>query len=260
MTRIVAAIAIVLFSGCATVDKEASWTQEQYYREAKKELDAKNYTAAIKSYEALQARYPYGVYADQANLDVAYAQYKLKERVQAIAECDRFIQAHPTHPNVDYAYYLKGLAQEVDLGGPMSFISNQDVTERDPDATRGAFFAYKELVTRFPNSIYAPDARRRMSKLTDALAKYELHAARYYLRRGAPLAAANRAKAAVEKFPTSAAREEALAIMMAAYHQLGQIPLRDDARRVLELNYPESAYLDNFEARGRRQWWAFWKD
>lgn len=259
MKRIVTVIAIILLSGCASIDEEASRTQEQYYREAKKELDGGRYTSALKLYDALQARFPYSAYADQANLDSAYALFKLKDRVQAIAECDRFIQMHPTHPNVDYAYYLKGLAQEISLDGVLTSVVGQDVTERDPEAGRAAFFAYKDLINRFPGSIYVADARRRMEKLNGYLAQAELHAARYYLKRGAPLAAANRAKSMLEKFPLTPAREEALAIMMAAYDRLGETVLRDDARRVLQLNYPESEYLNNFNAELPRAWWAFWK-
>lgn len=259
MKRIVTVIAIILLSGCASIDQEASWTQEQYYREAKKELDGERYTSALQLYNALQARFPYSVYASQANLDSAYAHFKLKDRVQAIAECDRFIQMQPTHPNVDYAYYLKGLAQEVNLDGLLTNLGRQDMAERDPEATRAAFFAFKDLINRFPGSIYVADARRRMDKLSAYLAQGELHAARYYLKRGAPLAAANRSKSMLEKFPLTPAREEALAIMMAAYDRLGETVLRDDARRVLQLNYPESEYLENFDAQLPQPWWAFWR-
>lgn len=258
MSRIFVVIAIILLSGCASVDKEASWTQEDFYKAAKKELDARNFVAAIKFYDSLQARYPYGVYADQANLDVAYAQYKLKEKEQVIAECDRFIQLHPTHPNVDYAYYLKGLSQELNLDGLFDFIAQQDPTERDPEASQGAFTAFNELVTRFPNSIYAADARRRMEKLKQNLAGHELHVARYYLKRGAPIAAANRAKTILEKFPTAPEREEALAILITAHNTLGETQLRDDARRVLALNYPDSPYLDSYKPQSKGVWWAIW--
>lgn len=258
MSRIFVVIAIILLSGCASVDKEASWTQEDFYKAAKKELDKRNFVAAIKFYDSLQARYPYGVYADQANLDVAYAQYKLKEKEQVIAECDRFIQLHPTHPNVDYAYYLKGLSQELNLDGLFDFIAQQDPTERDPEASQGAFTAFNELVTRFPNSIYAADARRRMEKLKQNLAGHELHVARYYLKRGAPIAAANRAKNILEKFPTAPEREEALAILITAHNTLGETQLRDDARRVLALNYPDSRYLDSYKPESKGVWWAIW--
>lgn len=258
MSRIVAVIAIILLSGCASVDKEASWSQEKFYKAAKEQLNNKNYLAAIKYYDTLQARFPYGVYADQANLDVAYANYKLKEKAQVIAECDRFIQLHPTHPNVDYAYYLKGLSQELTSDGMFDFIAQQDLTERDPEAAEGAFSAFNELVTRFPNSIYANDARQRMEKQKQNLAGNELHIARYYLARGAPLAAANRAKSIIEKFPESSEREEALAILVAAHHSLGQTQLRDDAQRVLVLNYPDSPYLDGYKPKSKGAWWAIW--
>ena len=258
MSRIVAVIAIILLSGCASVDKEASWTQEEFYKAAKEQLKNANYVAAIKLYDSLQARFPYGTYADQANLDAAYANFKIKEKAQVIAECDRFIQLHPTHPNVDYAYYLKGLSQEIDSDGLFDFIAQQDFTERDPASAQGAFNAFNELVTRFPNSIYAADARRRMEKQKQNLAGHELHVARYYLVRGAPVAAANRAKSVLEKFPESPEREEALAILVAAHDTLGQFQLRDDAKRVLALNYPDSLFLEGYKPQSKGAWWAIW--
>lgn len=258
MKRIVTVIGLILLTGCASTDPQASWTQEQYYREARKELDSRNYTSALKLYDSLQARFPYGVYADQANLDSAYIQFRIKDRVQAVAECDRFIQLHPTHPNVDYAYYLKGRAQELTFDGALARLANQDVTERDPDSTRSAFAAYRELINRFPDSRYAADARKRMERLADSLAQTEMHAARYYLRRGAPLAAANRARGLLERFPLSPAREEALALMVSAYDELGEATLRDDARRVLQLNYPESAWLEKPYRAEKSPWWRFW--
>lgn len=258
MSRIFVVIAIILLSGCASVDQEATWTQEDFYKAAKKELNEHNFSAAIKLYDTLQARFPYGVYADQANLDSAYANFQLKEKAQVIAECDRFIQLHPTHPNVDYAYYLKGLSQELNLAGIFDIVAQQDPTERDPDASQSAFAAFNELVTRFPHSIYAADARRRMEKLKQNLAGHDLHVARYYLKRGAPVAAANRAKSVIEQFPTAPEREEALAILITAYNDAGENQLRDDARRVLALNYPDSPYLEGYKPESKGAWWAIW--
>ena len=258
MSRIVAVIAIILLSGCASVDKEASWTQEDFYKAAKEKLKDQDFETAIKYYDKLQARFPYGSYADQANIDTAYAYFKSNEMAQATAECDRFIQLHPTHPNVDYAYYLKGLSQEIHLDGFFDSLAQQDATERDPEAAQGAFTAFNELITRFPNSIYVADARRRMELQKANLAAHELHVARYYLKRGAPLAAANRAKSILEKFPNLPVREEALGVLIAAHDALGQTQLRDDAQRVLALNYPDSVYLEDYRPKSVAPWWAFW--
>lgn len=258
MKPIVTAILVLLLSACASTTEEATQSQEELYNVARELLDSSNYTQALKSYEALQARYPYGVYADQAALDSIYAQFKLNERAQAVAECDRFIQLHPTHPQVDYAYYMKGRAQETGLDSWMAKSLGQENVDRDPEAFRGAFLAYRELVTRFPDSKYSQDARNRMDILVDKLALHELHAGHYYLERGTPLAAVNRAKAVLEKFPLSQHREHALALMMEGYNQLGLTQLRDDARRVLELNYPGSRWLTEKPSLKRRPWWAFW--
>jgi outer membrane protein assembly factor BamD len=211
---------------------------EELYSEAKKHLDEKNYEEAIKKFETLQSRYPYGRYAQQAQLEIAYAHYKQNEPESAIAAADRFIKQYPNNPHVDYAYYLKGLANfNVDIGlFGMAF--GQDPTERDPQASRDSFAALKDLVTRFPTSKYAPDSRLRMQYLLNSLAKYEIHVANYYLRRGAHVAAVNRAKEVLTTYPNAPSIRDALLILVQGYDALSLQQLRDDAQRILDKNFP----------------------
>lgn len=248
-------------SGCGLLpevqDETAGWSAQRLYSEAKENLNEGDYERAIKLYETLEARYPYGRYAQQAQLEVAYAYYKDQEPISAIAACERFIKLHPNHPNVDYAYYLKGLANFTEDQGLLSRFSNQDMSERDPKAARDAFISFKELVTRFPDSKYADDSRARMNYLVNAIAANEVHVARYYLKREAYVAAANRAKSVVTNYPETPAIEEALAIMVVAYDKLGIEDLRDDALRVLKLNYPNSKYAQGVDLT-EKSWWKFW--
>lgn len=241
----------------AKIDETKNWSANKLYAEAKDELNGGNYEKAIKYFEALEARYPFGRYAQQAQLDVAYAYYKDNEPASAIAACDRFIKLHPNHPNVDYAYYLKGLANFNEDLGWFGTLSGQDLTERDPKAARESFAAFKELTTRFPDSKYTPDAVKRMTYLVDALASHEVHVARYYLKRRAFVAAANRAQSAVTEYPQAPATEEALVILAKAYDSLGLNDLRDDADRVMRKNFPSSKYLAQ-GIRDRRPWWQVW--
>jgi len=231
---------------------------EESYSEAKEALSDEDYETAIKLYEALQSRYPYGRYAQQALLETAYAYYKKGEPEPAIAAADRFIKQYPNNLHVDYAYYLKGLAN---FSGELSLLSTlgkQDPTERDPKAAQDAFSSFRDLVTRFPDSKYAPDSRLRMQYLVNALAKYELHVARYYLRRGAHIAAANRAQGILTQYPNSPATRDALQVMVQAYDALGMTDLRDDARRVLEANGGTAATSAG-KAETGASWWQFWK-
>ncbi len=248
-------------SGCGLLpevaDETAGWSAQRLYSEAKDNLNDGDYERAIKLYETLEARYPYGRYAQQAQLEIAYAYYKDQEPISAIAACDRFIKLHPNHPNVDYAYYLKGLANFTEEQGLFSRFSNQDMSERDPKAARESFAAFKELVTRFPDSKYAEDSRARMKYLVNAISANEVHVAKYYLKREAYVAAANRAKSVVTNYPETPAIEEALAIMVVAYDKLGINDLRDDALRVLQHNYPNSKYSRGVDLGGRA-WWKFW--
>src|SRR3979490_3116484 len=207
-------------------------------------MACKEWAKAIKYLEKLEARFPYGRYAQQAQREVADAHWKDNERASAIAAADRFIKLYPNHPNVDYAYYLKGLINFNELqGGPLSFLTTPDMTDRDPKASREAFEAFKEVVTRFPESRYADDSAARMRYLVNALASNEIHVARYYMKRSAYLAAANRAQYAIQNYPQTPAVEEATFILVKAYDALGLTDLRDAAARVMRTNFPNSSYL-----------------
>jgi outer membrane protein assembly factor BamD len=238
-------------------DETKTWSATKLYSEAREEMAGQHYEAAIKLFERLESSYPFGTYATQAQMEIAYAYYKSQDQAQALAAVERFIKLHPNHPNVDYMYYLRGLVNFNDQLGVMNFIYTQDPTERDPKATRESFTAFKVLVDKFPNSKYAPDAIQRMNYLINAMASYEVHVASYYYRRGAFLAALNRAEGAVKDYSESPAREEALFIMMQSYDKLGMPDLRDDTRRVFIKNFPDSELLTGKAGRDA-PWWKFW--
>jgi outer membrane protein assembly factor BamD len=241
----------------AETDETAGWSAQKLYGEAKDAMAARTWDKAIKYLEKLEARYPYGRYAQQAQLDVSYAYWKNNERASAIAAADRFIKLYPNHANVDYAYYLKGLVNFNENTGLFSIVDNPDMTERDSKGTREAFEAFKELANRFPDSKYTEDAHARMRYLVNSLAQYEVHVARYYMKRGAFVAAANRAQFAVQNYPQAPALEEAVFIMVKAYDSLGMTDLRDAADRVMRQNFPASRYLTGKAARDV-PWWKLW--
>ena len=252
----------VLVAACgafsADSDETKGWSAQKLYSEAKEKLNNRDYEPAIKYYEKLEARYPYGRYAQQAQLEIAYAYFKDNEPAQAIRAAERFIKLHPNHPNVDYAYYVKGLANFTEDSGWTSYISGQDLTERDPKAAREAFDAFKELVNRFPESRYASDSIARMGYLVNALAAHEIHVARYYMKRGAYVAAANRAQYALKTYPRAPSNEAGLMILISAYDKLGLNDLRDDAERVMKKNFPDSRYLRGEEDLPNASWWRIW--
>ncbi len=236
------AFALLLIAGCsllpAKVDETKDWSASKFYTEAKTALNDGNYETAIKYFETLEARYPFGPYAQQAELEVAYAYYKYDEADSAIAAADRFIKLHPRHANVDYAYYLKGL---VNFNRSASFFDRilpQDPAQRDPTHVRQSFEDFAALVKNFPNSKYANDARLRMIYLRNNLARYEIYVADYYMSRGAYVAAINRAKYLIEHYPNSPANADALAITATAYRKLGETRLAEDTEQVLKLNFP----------------------
>ncbi|MBV1775982.1 outer membrane protein assembly factor BamD [Burkholderiaceae bacterium DAT-1] len=230
---------------------------EELYQSAKTELDNSNYQLAVKTYEQLIAKYPYGSYAQQAELEMAYANFKDQEPAAALQSLDRFLKQHPTHQNADYAYYLKGLINFIEDKSFFARIANQDMAERDPKAAKESFEAFHDLVNRFPNSRYAEDSRDRMAYLITALADSELYISKYYYRRGAYLAAANRSKYVIENYGTTNRVEVALLIMAASYDRLNQKELADDARKVLKTNYPNSILTEN-QIFGTRAWYRFW--
>jgi outer membrane protein assembly factor BamD len=239
-------------------DPKKEWTAEQYYQAAKEELDNRNWEPAAKLYEQLESKFPYGRFAQQAQLEGAYAYYKQGDTAQAIAAVEKFIKLHPNHSSVDYALYLKALSNFKEDLGPFARLVKQDLADRDPKAARESFEGFKELVTRFPESRYADDSRERMAYLIEALARHELNVAKYYLSRGAYLAAANRAQDAITRFPHSPVHREALDIMVEAYDRMGMTELRDDTRRVLAKNFPG----DPMGQAGRNRttsWWKFWQ-
>lgn len=239
------------------IDETASWPAGKLYREAKDEMRSGNYEKAIEYYEKLESRYPFGVFAQQAQIDIAYAYYRDNEPAQALAAVERFIKLHPNHPNIDYMYYLRGLINFNDRVGLLNFAFRQDLSERDPKAAQDAFDSFKLLVTRYPDSVYSKDAIYRMKYLVTMLAKYEIHVAKYYYRRGAYLAAANRAQRAINNYPDSFVVEEALYILAESYKKLGLYDLSSDANRIFKQNYPDSKIPYGGNAK-ENPWWQFW--
>jgi len=239
-------------------DETLGWSAQKLYGEAKDAMNSRDWPKAIKYLEKLEARYPYGRFAQQAQLEVAYCHWKEGERASAVAATDRFIKLYPNHPNVDYAWYLKGLINFNETLGVLWWLTTPDLSDRDPRSSRDAFNAFKEVVSRFPESKYAPDSAARMRYLVNALAAYEVHVARYYMRRGAYLAAANRAQYAIKTYQQAPALEEAVYVLVRAYDALGMDALRDDAARVMRTNFPKSRYLTGQDVRPDVPWWRIW--
>jgi outer membrane protein assembly factor BamD len=269
IVRSVTGFALVLLLGCSSLwlagckntgdtkyDETRGWSAERLYNEAKDELVGGNYKRAIEYYEKLEARFPYGRYSQQAQLEVGYAYFKNREPAQALAAADRFIKLHPDHPNVDYAYYLKGLVNFNEDLGLFGSVANQDMSERDPRAMRESFDAFRELVIRFPESRYTPDAYARMRYLVNSMANFETSVAYYYLRRKAYVAAINRAQGVLLDYPQSPAVERALAIMVKSYDATGLAELRDDTDRLLKLNYPSTKYP--LAGDYKKRWYQIW--
>ena len=250
----------LLIGGCSSTpeDKTAGWSPNRIYSEAKDEMGSGAYERAIPLLEKLEGRAAGTPLAQQAQLDKAYAHYKAGEQPQAIATLDRFIKLHPASPALDYALYLKGIVNFNDNLGMFSFLTRQDLSERDQKAAKESFEAFRELVTRFPESKYAPDARERMTYIVNSLAQYEVHVARYYFNRGAYVAAINRAEIALTDYKNVPALEEALYIIIQSYDALGMKDLRDDARRVMAASYPNSRYTTRGFKGSDDPWWKIW--
>lgn len=270
-----ALILALLLSACGLLpevqDETKGWSAQKLYTEAKSEAADGNYEKAITYFEKLEARYPYGRFAQQSQIEVAYAYHKAGEPASALAACDRFIKLHPNHPSVDYVYYLKGLVNFNDDLGLLGVLSEkvaqtsetlaplakQDMTERDPKAAREAFESFKELATRFPGSKYTPDAIARMKYLVNTLAMHEVHVANYYYRRNAYVAAVNRAQNVLIEYPQAPAMEEALTIMIKSYNALGMNDLRDDTLRIMQKNFPNSRFFAILK-QADTPWWKIW--
>ena len=237
------AVCSALLSGCSIFGDEQDitkdWSAERLYSAAKERLENKDYEKAIGYYEKLEARYPFGPHSQQAQLDIAYAYYRNDESGAAVAAADRFIKLHPRHPNVDYAYYIKGLANYLKTGGFVARVVAKDYSKRDTGAAQEAFRDFSELVRRFPNSKYSQDAAQRMLYLKNTLARHEVHVAEFYMKRGAYVAAANRARYVVENYQRTPAMPDALVVLAKSYKAMELPSLSSDALRVLELNYPD---------------------
>jgi outer membrane protein assembly factor BamD len=254
---------LFLFS-CASKEEAPDDRSEQVlYEAAAEQLDTQSYARAISNLQMLEARFPFGPYAEQAQLELIFAYYKIYDNAASIETAERFVRLHPQHPNVDYAYYMRGLANYNEGKGIIERFSSTDLTERDPGAARQSFNDFSQLVTRFPNSEYAPDARYRMIHLRNLLARYEINVANYYLRRRAFIGALNRGRFVVENFPQSPSVPDALAVMVQSYLLLELDDLANDSLTVLRDNYPDHPNLDKngnfipaYTARGVKPTWV----
>ena len=246
--------------GCNTTptDNSASLSTEKLYAEAKEEAATGNYDKAAKLYERLEGRAAGTLLGQQAQLERAWALYKAGDKPTALAAIDRYIKLNPSSAALDYAYYLRGLINFNDNLGFLSNLASQDLSERDQQASRDAYQSFRQLVERFPESTYTPDAQLRMNYIVNALASYEVHVARYYFRRGAYVASASRAQNAVQEFRQTPATEEALYILSESYDKLGLTELHDDADRVLRKNFPDSKFLSSGLEKRQSAWWKFW--
>lgn len=252
-------VALLAVAGCRSNpqrDFQRS-SPERIYEQARRSLDAYDFNTAIRLYEALTARYPFTEQARQARIDLIYAYYRARESESAIDAADTFIRENPTHPRVDYAWYIKGLVDFERTPNILERFFRVDLTERPPNTARRAFAAFRTVVEQYPKSEYAHDARQRMIYLRNRLADYEVHVARYYLRRGAYIAAAQRAKGAIEQYDGAPAVKEALEILIECYDRLNLTDLARQTREVYAANF--SGDVEHVEAEINRPWWKFWR-
>ncbi|MCX7238067.1 outer membrane protein assembly factor BamD [Polynucleobacter sp.] len=255
--------ALTLLSGCAGSDGSKDdtdiWSEAKLYSEAIDKLNDADFAKCGKYFEKLEARFPFGPYSQQAQINAAYCYWKAQEQTQALVAIDRFIKLHQGSPSLDYAYYLKGLITFNDDLGWLGKFTGQDLSERDPKAAKEAFESFKVVVERFPNSKYAPDALDRMRYIVNSLAEADVIVARYYYQRGAYLAAANRAQLVIRDYDRAPAVEEALYILTKSYEKLGMTQLSNDSARVFKLNFPDSEMmLTGQRVKKERSWWQFW--
>jgi len=248
---------LVALGGCKThrVDPKKE-TPDLLYKRAHKSLENNDFANAIKVYEALAARFPFTDEARQSRLDLIYAYYRAGESESATDAAETFIRENPTHPRVDYAVYIKGLVDFERTPNAIEHLFRADLTQRPPSTARKAFASFKQVVDQYPKSEYAHDALQRMIYLRNRLASYEVHVARYYLRRGAYVAAAQRAKGAIEQYDGAPAVREALAIMIEAYDRLNLQPLAAQTRQVYEANY--GGEIRQAQAEIKKSWWKIW--
>ncbi|CAN5310239.1 outer membrane protein assembly factor BamD [soil metagenome] len=254
---------VVAVPGCKTVggwfgkNKEAKTETlpvETLYKSANDNLRDGDYGDAQREYTRLIARFPFGPYSEQSQLDLAYVQYKLGKPDDATSSIDRFIRTYPRHPHIDYAYYLKAVInfdRNVTLLGRLARL---DAAERDLNGPMTSMNDFNEVIRRYPNSIYAQDARQRMVYLRNELARHELSVGLYYFHRGAWVSALNRGQYLIETYPRSEYQGDAVALMAASYDKLGQKTLAADSRRVLQQNYPQHPYLSGKWPKSRALW------
>lgn len=251
-------VVLLAVSGCRSHkeqdDKKA--TPEALYKKAHKSLDAYDFNNAIKVYEQLTARFPFTDEARQARLDLIYAYYRAGENESAIDAADTFIRENPTHPRCDYAHYMKGLVDFEHNPNAIESLFRADLTARPPSNARKSFAAFKVVVEQYPKSEYAPDALQRMVFLRNRLASYEVHVARFYYKRGAYVAAAQRARGAIEQYDGAPATREALEILIHCYDRLDLEPLAQKSREVYAANY--SASVGVTQAEIHKSWWKLW--
>jgi outer membrane protein assembly factor BamD len=250
----------LLLAGCGKDRNDtANITADELYERAKRSLDNEAWDRAIAIYKALQTRYPFGRYTEQSMLDLSYAYYRRFAAEEALSTLDRFIRTYPTHPSVDYAYYLKGLVNYSQNLGFLEKMMPERVHDRDQSKAQDSFLDFNELIRRFPDSRYVPDARQRMVFLRNNLAAYEIVVAEYYMRREAYIAAVNRARYTLEIYPNTPSIPEALAVMHQSYMELELPELAQDSWDVLALNYPDHYYVQG--KRKPRTWgerlWPF---
>lgn len=250
--------ACAIFGSPTPLDETKGWSEQKLYNVAQEKMQDKNFDKAIDYFQKLESRYPQGAYAIQSELEIGFAYYKKNEPVLCISSMDRFIKIHPNHPNVDYAYYLKGLAS-FNERGLMEKATGQQINDRDPKTLKISFNTFKELTERYPNSRYAKDATQRMIYLVNTLASHEMHVARYYMQRKAYVAALNRARTVLETYPNSTAVEDALVTMISAYDQMELTDLKNDTLRVLKTNYPENPMITGKINQDEKVWWKFWE-
>ena len=255
--------ALLLLSGCAGSDGQKDdtdiWSEAKLYSEATDKLNEGDFAKCGKYFEKLEARFPFSPYSQQAQINAAYCYWKAQEQAQALVAIDRFIKLHQGSPNLDYAYYLKGLITFNDDLGWLGRFTGQDLSERDPKAAKEAFESFKVVVERFPDSKYAPDSLDRMRYIVNSLAQADVLVARYYYQRGAYLASANRAQLVIRDYDRAPAVEEALYILYRSYQNLGMTELANDTARVFKLNFPDSEMLETGQtAKKERKWWQFW--
>ncbi len=262
MRNILAVFLLFTLAACSTAPQkdEKVVTADELYAQAKEAMADDAYERAIKRLETLQSRYPYGRHAQQAQMEVAYAYYKQGEPAPALAALDRFVKMYPNSEHLDYVYYLKGLINfNENINSLLGTFFKQDPSERDPAALRDSFDAFKELVTRFPDSKYTPDARLRMQYLLITLAKSDIHVASYYLRRGAYVASVNRAQSVLLNYPNTPQTRDALQIMVQAYTRLGLDDLSRDTQRILDQNVAKDGIKpsQSYFAEHETPWWRF---